>query len=139
MKKRKQNTEEKKIYVILPLTVQVRPDGRRPRQPHSIPMEAGRLMAQGEHVVSLMRMENIALLGMGPITTINLSVRNSKELSKVGYELVGRTRITEFLDKNPEFYGTPHLVPTAICTLPLLKSAIEEAIGHLELYRARGE
>jgi hypothetical protein len=138
-KRSKKKPEEKRIYVLLPLTVQVPPGGHLSRKPVSIPMEAGRLMAQGEHVVSKMRMENIDIYGKDPITTINLSVRNSAELTKVMRELEEELNIERFRDKNPEFYGTPFTVLTAVCTVPVFRSWVEDVIGHLELYRAPGE
>jgi hypothetical protein len=135
---------DKRIYVLLPETVQVahRIRGLKAPQMVSIHMEAGRLIAQGEHVVSKMRMEHYDLLGTGPITTINLSVRNSKELDKVWVELNRLdilVDVVSFFDTNEEFYGTKKPVCTAICTTPITQEESDSVVGHLELFKARGE
>jgi hypothetical protein len=134
---------EKRIYVLLPETVQVAQHirGLKELQMVSIHMEAGRLIAQGEHVVSLMRMICLDELSMCPITTINLSVRNSKELEKVGFELskIPGCSLTSFHDTNADFYGTEQEVLTAVCTTPITQEEADEAVGHLELFKARGE
>jgi hypothetical protein len=134
---------EKRIYVLLPETVQVAQHirGLKKLQMVSIHMEAGRLIAQGEHVVSLMRIHRLDELGMSPITTINLSVRNSKELEKVGFELskILGCLLTSFHDVNADFQGTKQEVLTAVCTTPITQDESDEAVGHLELFKARGE
>lgn len=128
--------EDTRIYVVVPHTVQVT-QGRGTKQTEVTKvMEPGRLMAQVAHVVSKMRTsdETLAQYGSCPITTIVLSVRNSRELAKVWDELYGPTLASRFYDENPDFYGTSSSVLTAVCTFPATRSDVEHALGHLELY-----
>src|ERR1017187_2967354 len=69
--------EEERIYVIVPLTVQIPLEGGGT---HTVEMVPGRLMAQCAHVVSRMRAEEHAFYKTRPITTIVLSARNTREL-----------------------------------------------------------
>jgi len=139
---------EERIYVIVPMTVQVTPPDSSPR---SIAMEPGRLMAQCAHVVSKMRAAQTQRGDWdtlhNPITTIVLSVRNSRELkmirealiqdgltSTAGIDAERRYWVESFNDTNPPFYGTDAVVLTAICTTPVCKADVDAVIGHLELY-----
>jgi hypothetical protein len=139
---------EERIYVIVPETVQVTPPDSSPR---SIFMGPGRLMVQCAQVVSAMRGCEIINNGdeaiLEPITTIVLSVRNSRELKMIREALVQdsltgtagiegncRYRVQSFQDSNPPFYGTEESVLTAICTTPVCKADVDAVIGHLELY-----
>ncbi len=134
---------EERIYVIVPKTVQVAPPDS---STVSIAMEPGRLMAQCAHVVSAMR-GNHCIDGDAAITTIVLSVRNTRELKLIrealaqdsltgtaGIEADHRYWIQSFHDSNPPFYGTEEPVLTAICTTPVCKADVDAVIGHLELY-----
>jgi peptidyl-tRNA hydrolase len=139
---------EERIYVIVPMTVQVTPPDSSPR---SIQMEPGRLMAQCAHIASKMRAEQTQKGDWdtlhNPITTIVLSVRNSRELKMIrealindsltgtaGIESDRRYNVSSFHDSNPPFYGTEESVLTAICTTPVCKADVDAVIGHLELY-----
>lgn len=142
-------TSEKRFYVIVPKTVQVERkervqfgfnDWRNILVKDTVPMEAGRLMAQAFHVarkIDLYRYK--ATNKYEEITTIVLSVRNSAELKKVTTELFNlslgkQTGVDVFCDTNPEFYGTLERVHTVSAIGPVTKEEVEEAIGHLELY-----
>jgi len=144
LRKAKKVLEEKRIYVIVPMTVTPefgRLEGKR------ISMEPGRLMAQCAHVVSRMRGE-LYLKTKDPAifnatTTIVLSVRNSRELRKIHTALSARQLTIDgkngfdtfdFCDTNPSLYGTSRGIQTAVCTSPVRKSFIDEEMGHLELY-----
>jgi hypothetical protein len=123
--------DERRIYVILPETVTV------PGEDYPWVMEPGRQLTQGQHIVSKMRMENISDLGMGPITTINLSVRNTAELCRVIADLGQVTKVTLFEDDNENFYGTKKKkILTAACTLPITKEQANYATGHLPRWDA---
>lgn len=140
--------EEPRIYVLLPEGVQVQQD--EDGEFKSRYMVPGRLMAQGEHVTGLMRGCEYLYHGhdnkilINPITTINLSVRNSRELDFMQNLLIEAARkqetptfrVYQFFDDGAEFYGTKNKVKTAVCTTPVLRSAIDAVIGHLELYEA---
>ena len=133
-------SDEKRIYVIVPKTIQAPGvletlDGRIERV-LNVPMPAGRLMAQCAHVVSKMRCYKNVMTGVefSPITTIVLSVRNSKELAKTYRELSALVPTYAFCDTNEPVYGTPAEQLTALCTIPVLQSDVDDAIGHLELY-----
>lgn len=134
-------TSEKRFYVIVPKTVQIKfTDWAGKQDTQTIPMEHGRLMAQVFHVA-----RKIELYRYNPtliyeeITTIVLSVRNSAELKKVSNELLNlptgkQPSLDYFLDTNPEFYGTNEKVHTVTAIGPVTKEEVESAIGHLELY-----
>ena len=149
-------TEEKavpveRLYVIVPQSVQVEiPAGELeigeyfPRI-QTIPMEPGRLMAQVRHVGAKLAYAMAANnVPWRDITTIVLSVRNSKELEKVTAELeevvyndsdLFSAYLTEYSDVNPEFYGTNERVHTATIVGPVSSSeTLDSAIGHLPLY-----
>lgn len=128
--------EEKRIYVIVPETVQV--VQKRGERPVTRRMEAGRLMAQCAHVVTQLRVtvENLHEFRRKPVTTIVLSVRNSRELDKVYGELSQVATTWRFEDDNEPFYGTKKRVLTALAIGPLVKTTqIDDAIGHLDLYK----
>jgi hypothetical protein len=139
MKKKAQ--EEKRIYVILPLTVQV-PRGRTKADRH-IRIPAGMAAAQAVHVTRKMECEDDEFEPgkYQEITTITLSVRNSKEMHLI-YQLLedkildegAKYRIYTFYDRNAVLYGRGKKVLTAICVTPMTASAVDAAIGHLELY-----
>lgn len=144
--------EEERIYIIVPQTVDITVDD----QTHRIPMVPGRLMAQCSHVGRKLEHQYItkmdreafkeglpAYAGMvyRTVTTIVLSVRNSKELVKVCDELYftipkqDRSRLfAEFYDVNEPLYCTKGEVRTAVAVGPIKKSLISDAIGHLDLY-----
>lgn len=130
-KRTKHKAEERRIYVIVPHTVQV-PGPRGSKEVLTKHMEPGRLMAQCAHVVTRVRLD---IQGPPePITTIVLSARNSRELRKLHNELYRYTPVFAFHDSNPDFYGSEFKPMTAIATVPVTKSQIDEVIGHLELY-----
>jgi hypothetical protein len=132
----------KAIYVLVPATVTVL-HGRQ-HTPVVIPMAAGRLMAQNSHVTSLMRgteylkhKDGTNLL-IAPITTIVLSVRNSRELDfmqkvlrRHGREAKKPYSVYEFFDENLLLYGTKAGVKSVICTTPVDRAVIAEVVGHL--------
>ena len=132
---------DKRIYILVPETVQV---SVAPTFPESEPeirsfkMVPGRLIAQGVHVGR--RLGNWHFNRQNPeITTITLSVRNTKELRKVSDEVVNllyKTDIPyeEFHDSNPGFYGTDDRVHTITGFGPVTREEVESAISHLELY-----
>jgi hypothetical protein len=129
-----ETTAEKVIFVLLPHTVQYETLDKF--EDKKLP--AGMLAAQAAHVVSLMRTDPIMLRDFGrqPITTVTLSVRNSKELEKVWVELSSAAVDTwVFRDENPRFYGTGIRIITALCTEPIERAKVASAIGHLELYK----
>jgi peptidyl-tRNA hydrolase len=120
----KRQKAERRIYVVVASSVTV--DGERIR------MEPGRMAAQACHVTGRYRAK--AGMPYKEITTIVLEARNSKELMKVMVELSQVVpEIFTFHDTNPDFYGTPGHVFTALCTEPVNPSVVDDAIGHLEL------
>jgi peptidyl-tRNA hydrolase len=136
--------EEKRIYIVVPETVQVQ---RRTCLPWNVSMEPGRLMAQCAHVAR--KLENQQLEHMHEqtgtvsrykeMTTIVLSVRNSKELEKVAREAADATEFFHyfpFRDTNPGFYGTTEKVFTAFAVGPVTQSEMDPILGHLPLYGA---
>ena len=152
---------DKRFYVIVPKSVQVVEEypvsefyldgGRNPASINkvikSIPMCHGRLMAQNVHIGRKVG-HLIERLGFPyeDTTTIVLSVRNSKELSKVSNEIANSLSpvskddlvvYEEFHDHNPEFYGTQDKVHTITIVGPVSpegREKLESAIGHLDLY-----
>jgi peptidyl-tRNA hydrolase len=134
-KRSKKVAPEKRIYVIVPQTVQIT-KGRAPHtETFSVRMEPGRLMAQVGHVVQSMVAHSPNEDFQSSITKIVLSVRNSRELGKVHDELASLVGVWSFEDENPPFYGTGNGVQTVVCTGPVHPSDVDSAIGHLELYR----
>lgn len=134
-KKQPGKRPEKRIYVIVPETVQVTQRGGKVVTRR---MESGRLMAQCAHVVTRLRLypDINARFENKPVTTIVLSVRNSRELSKVTRGLMEVCATFTFDDTNPPFYGTRKGVHTATAIGPLVKTPeIDAVIDHLELYR----
>lgn len=131
--KKRTKSEEPRIYVLLPETVQYEVRGKV----HSRRMVAGRLMAQVGHVVSLMRTEPEILqeYRRQMITTITLSVRNSRELQKLSHELFMNGILSwECRDENRKFYGTTARITTALCTKPVTEDEVVDILGHLERY-----
>jgi len=141
------NTE--RIYVIVPETVQTpfeHSDASGFSEPefNTCYMSPGRLMAQSFHAARILQQELSYNLSTDyrDITTIVLSVRNSKELRKVSNELLrwhdenpDVAAFVEFCDENLEFYGTVAKVHTATAIGPVADSMVlDEIIGHLELY-----
>jgi peptidyl-tRNA hydrolase len=146
--------EEKRIYIVVPQTVQVLGKSGFPRSARKVMrnfrMEHGRPMAQCAHVAR--RLENEQLnekfwderdpstrktSAYKEITTIVLSVRNSRELEKVAVEVAltgGRNLYFPFADTNPEFYGTREKVFTAFAIGQIERSKIDPVLGHLPLY-----
>jgi hypothetical protein len=138
MKRKRQPEEEKRIYILVPQTVDI---GRG----LTIDMEPGRLMAQCSHVSRKMENEEAQKSLYHPdmqtiepyqeITTIVLSVRNSRELEFMYKQLYGVPwPVFRFEDINPEFYGHKSRVLTAVCTAPMPVSLANKYLGHLELY-----
>jgi hypothetical protein len=148
--------EDKRIYVLVPETVQVDvaeffpEDSYHPgvvRKPitKTYKMVAGRLVAQGVHVGRMLGNWYFNR-GNPEITTITLSVRNTKELRKVSNEVKAivdkindseessdMIAYEEFHDTNVEFYGTFDKVHTITGFGPVSREDFESAIGHLEL------
>lgn len=125
------------IYVIVPESVSVTNVHKKVSYTRRIPMEAGRLMAQAVHVGRKMENKFMCDSNYQEITTIVLSVRNSRELSKVRAGLcwhIGLENVFSFEDTNEQFYNTTLPVLTAVCTTPVLPHEAFEAIGHLDLY-----
>ena len=135
---------DKRIYILAPHTVQVLCSGQLDMegQPEtrSFKMVAGRIVAQGVHVGRslgyLMAENNIPYK---EITTIVLSVRNTKELRKVSDEVIKLlhgtgTPYQEFHDTNPGFYESMEKVHTITGFGPVDRELVESAISHLELY-----
>ena len=140
---------EERIYIIVPKTVQTiqtapDPDGWSEKsEVRNIRMESGRLMAQCSHVGR--KLEHQFEDEYREITTIVLSVRNSRELKKVTKEIAEYlmvtnpcmklpARCTTFEDTNPDLYGTFHKVHTATAVGPVTQEFMDPVIGHLELY-----
>ncbi len=144
-----------RFYVFVPETVQTTVDSSflyvvnnfMARDIHSINrstrMVAGRLIAQGVHIGR--KLENYRAVHGIPwldITTIVLSVRNTKELTKVSNEVelaVGDMDnpdvfYEKYYDTNFDLYGTKDKVHTATIVGPVYKENLESVIGHLELY-----
>jgi peptidyl-tRNA hydrolase len=144
------SNENERIYIIVPEKVQNEISvigGVREENPQiktiTQKMEPGRLMAQCAHAAR--KLQNLVDEHGGDyrdITTIVLSVRNSKELTKVTNDLYTAWRLMEnqpefttFEDSNPLFYGTDAKVQTAVIIGPVENSQVlDDIIGHLELY-----
>ena len=139
---------DKRLYILVPLTVQVEQMGDVPYT-KTIRMESGRLMAQCSHVGrrwenTMAEIANAMNDSTGfpyeEITTIVLSVRNSKELAKVTDELMeyaaghADIAVEVFMDTNAMFYGTTEKVPTATIIGQVYSGDVDHIIGHLELY-----
>jgi hypothetical protein len=129
---------EERFYVIVPETVQ--------SDMTSHDMESGRLMAQSFHIGRVVEYRR-AMAGAQSqdITTIVLAVRNTLELNKVMTELVGQQLVDDgkgkphfavslYRDHNPQVYQTDSRVLTALCVGPVIRSAVEHILGHLETY-----
>jgi hypothetical protein len=137
-------TEEKRIYVVVPETIQTNVGyplgGAIFKGIQNVQMVPGRLMAQCAHVVSKMCwLMDDPMKEWEAITTIVLAVRNTRELQKTFHELLLRTRdgeVVPFFDTNLEVYGTETPQFTTFCTTPVIKSDVDAALGHLELYGA---
>jgi hypothetical protein len=93
--------EEKRIYVVLPATVQV--PVRTVLQPY------GRQIAQACHVVSKLRFEEsenkVEPTVFQPITTIILQARDSNELMHNYCQLAKKLNPILFRDENRDVYG----------------------------------
>ncbi len=157
----------KRIYCVVADTVQhpleKSPVGdrvslRRTPETRDIDQVAGRLMAQGEHVVSkvrfhmmreeIMRATRAAKGGkvwyrghevffFHPVTTINLAARDSFELEHVR-GLLGERKVPyqAFYDENPEVYGVGRVL-TAIATEPVTPEQVVGVTDYLPLWRER--
>lgn len=136
-RKRKPKPEEPRFYVIVPEKV-------TSYTHHTVAMEPGRLIAQAFHLGRKFEAEKNGL-PYEEITTIVLGVRNSRELEMVQEKLGDYTAgwngepftIHEFKDTNKPLYKSQRKVKTIVCTSPVLKDAVDGAIGHLELYSGR--
>lgn len=141
---------EKRFYILVPNVVNICHS-----MPHlydkefsiqyedsvTIPMTAGRLMAQTYHIGRKIEWVRASLsLPYQEITAIVLSVRNSKELNKITNELYVQFSndqdilVDTFYDHNPEFYGTPNRVHTATVIGPVNTNEVENILCHLDLY-----
>lgn len=155
--------EEKRFYILVPETVQITSkvthydlltgDSSDEEHIKSVKMSAGRLIAQAFHIGRKIEntralMSAVGFLPYTEITAIDLSVRNTKELKKVSTEikntisdrqlnLIGRDGLyyEEFYDTNQDVYGTFEKVHTATVVGPISREILENAIGHLELYK----
>lgn len=108
--------EEKRIYVVIPATVQVPAPvgvGYSGKVMHVL-QPAGRQIAQACHVVSKLRMELMVeakrtetgdFTLTDPITTIILQARDSKELIHNYVALAKKLDPIAFSDENEEAYG----------------------------------
>lgn len=140
-KRTKPKVDQRRIYVLLPQTVQV-PQGRGSHKKIvTKKMESGRLMAQVGHVVTQLRTDPDVLqeYGRKPLTTITLAVRNSRELTKLMGDLSAVTSVWDFEDDNLPFYGTKRKVRTAVATAPVYREQVDDLLGHLERYKGPGE
>jgi hypothetical protein len=138
--------EDKRIYVLVPETVQVEVPsrwgyGEGTTETKSYPMVARRLISQGVHIGRMLGNWSFNR-GNPEITTITLSVRNTKELRKVSDEVQAILRhaeehiaYEEFHDTNIGFYETTEKVHTITSFGPVTREEVESAIGHLELYK----
>jgi hypothetical protein len=155
----------KRIYCIVANTVQHPLEksyvaGRvllkRTEKTRDICQVAGRLMAQGEHVVSkvrfcmmraeIMRATKAAKRGkvwyrgnevffFHPVTTINLGVRDSFELEHVrGLLNERKVPYQVFCDPNPEVYGEGKVL-TAIATEPVTPDEVVGIVDYLPLWK----
>jgi len=145
MTTKKKPVEEERIYIIIPKIVDVPLRRGRKTLNHHVRMDS-RWGAQAVHAALLMmdwEDQNIFRAFNKP--TIILSVRNSKELEKVRCELTEQAQaldhqgldtfmVHEFQDVQPDYWGTPAPVTTAICLSPTRRSVVESTIGHLEKY-----
>lgn len=109
-------TEEKRIYVVIPATVQV----GFLTEPRTIVQPHGRQIAQACHVVSKLRWNNPPnplKHEFEPITTIVLQARDSKELAHVlGLAMDRCLEWAVFNDENLLAYG-PYFPITALAVL----------------------
>lgn len=139
---------EKRIYVVVAETVQA-DSGHSDFYNDVVVQPAGRIAAQVGHVVSKMR--TLRLVGFDeywkPITTIILSVKNSKEMDHIQHVLgLGSVAYESFLDENDEYgwkynahgiASTEASVVTALCTHPIEPSEREGLLDHLPLWTPR--
>lgn len=150
---------DKKIYVLVPLSVQFEETIAGLGCPGTLTNElvskkntSGYLAAQAVHAGRLVDRQLARIgYGTGPITTIVLTVRNSKELRKVELEVMdeldgdisGEFRPTDvafarFEDTNEAVYGRDVWgelikVHTATAFGPVTSERMDAMIGHLEL------
>lgn len=105
--------EEKRIYVVLPATVEV------PAPMKFVVQPSGRQIAQACHVVSKLRHEMNAdpKIIFHPLTTIILAARDSKEMMHA-YIALNRRKLKTviFSDENEAAYGRFQPI-TALATL----------------------
>lgn len=157
-------SEEKRIYVVLPATVDTihtRYDWVMSgpiittKEKKVVVQLPGRQIAQAAHVVSKLRHElgqaDIGLmhnkLGCGamstflqqefvPITTIILEARNQKEMMHLFTCLTGEGKQpTLFQDENPAVYGdSKPITAMAVYAMPL---EVENTLGYLPLWGAQ--
>lgn len=146
--------EDKRIYVVVAETVQVRLVGGSV----SVSQVCGRNMAQAAHVVSKARVameqqmaatrlnkpagksagRNLAdalAVGFEPVTTIILKARDTAELYHV-WDLMKKDHIQvhHFMDENVQVYGNSVPVLTAICTEPVDPCAVAGVCDYLPLW-----
>lgn len=119
--------EEKRIYVVIPATVQPE-KGRNVLQPY------GRQIAQACHVVSKLRVlhPDPELVGFYPITTIILQCRDTAELMHVSARLVKKFKqMAHFRDDNPEYGYNKPITGVAVMAEP---TKIADILGYLPLW-----
>lgn len=158
---------DKRFYVIVPETVQVVVKGAIDKNYWSeiwncsadrfkhqnifqddvktFKMVPGRLLAQTFHIGRLIEhiREEQFHLPYSEETAISLSVRNTKELTKISDDLEknfinihknGLYFFERFYDTNKNFYGNDRKVHTATAIGLVTQEEMDEFIGHLELY-----
>jgi hypothetical protein len=145
MAKNKQSEPEQRIYIIVPEKITIRNKTKKLPALEYL-MEHGRAIAQAVHVArkleSQFAMGN-SIYNYEVLTTIVLSVRNSKELALISNALYTHdedstnydNKYAEFSDTNPNVYGTDQSYLTAIAFGPTTAEEMEPILGHLELWR----
>lgn len=157
-------SEEKRIYVVLPKTVWVKPPSYQwiygfgavdASYEQNLKQVPGRQIAQAAHVVSKLRHELLKLdkpesemtinellvvatqrTEFVPITTIILEARNQKEMMHLFTCLTGEGKQpTLFQDENPAAYGdVKPITAMAVYATPL---EVENTLGYLPLWDAQ--
>jgi hypothetical protein len=136
--------EEKRIYVIVPETIQVYiPTTSTKRLVfRDIVQSCGRNSAQVGHVVSKMRVlmdrrekPNPDNALVDSYTTIVLGARDTKELKHIVH-LLSNNSISHytFFDHNTHVYGTVEPQLTAICTEPIEQIQVIGILDYLPLW-----
>lgn len=145
-------SEEKRIYVVLPATVDTihtRYDWVMSgpiittKEKKVVVQLPGRQIAQACHVVSKLRLEMaekehqfcLSHISNRPITTIILECRNQKEMMHLFTCLTGEGKQpTLFQDENEAVYGT--VKPITAMAVYATPSEVENTLGYLPLWGA---